>query len=173
MSEEESPMGQLRTTSLQITCFVTFTVLAGVVALEGKEFPADACTLLPATQVSKVLNQTFGSPSRTWAPVVAPSTVRGTDCKYRTQSGSELLFRIYADPSVDVAKETFTKLSTHFGPNKTVDGNWDEAYFDARHSLHVRKGKERYFMRLNPLGAEADQTEKLLKKLATSVAEQL
>jgi hypothetical protein len=150
-----------------------FTVLAGAVALEGREFPADACTLLPSTQVSKVLNQTFGSPSRTWAPVVAPSTVRGTDCIYRTQSGSEFLFRIYVDPSVDVAKETFTKLSTHFGPNQTVDGNWDEAYFDARHSLHARKGKERYFMRLKPLGTDADQTEKQLKNLATSVAGQL
>lgn len=166
-------MSQLRTTSLRITCFVTITVVAGVVALEGKEFPADACTLLPATQVTKVLNQTFGSPSRTWAPVVAPSTVKGTDCKYRTQSGSEFLFRIYAEPSVDVAKQTFTKLSTHFRPNKTADGNWDEAYFDARHSLHVRKGRERYFMRLKPLGTDADKTEEQLKNLATSVAGQL
>ncbi len=166
-------MSQFRTTPPRIACFVAFTVLAGVVALEGKGFPTDACTLLPATQVSKVLNQTFGSPSRTWAPVVAPSTVRGTDCIYRTQSGSEFLFRIYVEPSVDVAKETFTKLSTRFGPNKTVDGNWDEAYFDARHSLHVRKGKERYFLRLKPLGTDADQTEQQLKNLAASVAGQL
>jgi len=166
-------MRQLRTTSLRITCIVTFTVLAGVVALEGKELPADACTLLPAAQVSKVLNQTFGSPSRTWAPVAPPSTVRGTDCKYRTRNGTEFLFRIYAEPSADVAKETFTKLSTHFGPNKTVDGNWDGAYFDARHSLHVRKGKERYFLRLNPPGTDADQSEKQLKDLAASVAGQL
>ena len=166
-------MSQLRATSLRIMCFVSFTVLAGVVAVEGKEFPADACTLLPATQVAKVLNQTFGSPSRTWAPVVAPSTVRGTDCNYRTRNGTEFLFRIYAEPSVDVAKATFTKLSTRFGPNKTVDGNWDEAYFDARHSLHVRKGKERYFLRLKPLGTDADQAEKQLKDLATSVAGQL
>jgi len=163
-------MSQLRTISLRFTCIVTFTVLAGVAALEGKELPVDACTLLPAAQVSKVLNQTFGSPSRTWAPVVAPSTARGTDCKYRTQNGSEFLFRIYVEPSVDVAKATFTKLSTHFGPNKSVDGNWDEAYFDARHSLHVRKGKERYFMRLKPPGTDADQTEKQLKDLATWVA---
>ncbi len=166
-------MSQLRTTSLRITFFVTFTVLAGAVALEGKELPADACTLLPAAQVSKVLNQTFGSPSRTWAPVVAPSTVRGTDCNYRTRNGTEFLFRIYAEPSVDVAKATFTKLSTRFGPNKTVDGNWDEAYFDARHNLHVRKGKERYFMRLKPPGTDADQSEKQLKDLAASVAGQL
>jgi hypothetical protein len=166
-------MTPLRTASLRITCIVTFTVLAGVVALEGKELPTDACTLLPAAQVSKVLNQTFGLPSRSWAPVVAPSTVRGTDCKYRTQNGSEFLFRIYAEPSVAVAKQTFTKLSTHFGPNKTVDGNWDEAYFDARQSLHVRKGKERYFMRLKPPGTDADQTEKQLKDLAASVAGQL
>jgi len=166
-------MSQFRTTSPRIACFVAFTVLAGVVALEGKELPTDACTLLPATQVAKVLNQTFGSPSRVWAPVAAPGTARGTDCKYRTQSGSELLFRIYVDPSVDVAKATFTKLSTHFGPNKTVDGNWDEAYFDARHGLHVRKGKARYFLRLNPLGTDADQTEKRLTNLAASVAGQL
>ncbi len=166
-------MSQLRTASLRITCFVTFTVLAAVVALQGREFPTDACTLLPAKQVARALNQTIGSPSRTWAPVVAPSTVRGTDCKYRTQSGSEFLSRIYVEPSVDVAKETFTKLSTLFGPNKTVEGNWDEAYFDARHGLHVRKGKERYFLRLKPLGTDADQAEKQLKDLATSVAGQL
>ena len=166
-------MSHLRTTLLRIMCIVTFTVLAGVVSLEGKGLPADACTLLPATQVTKALNQTFGSPSRTWAPVVAPSTVRGTDCKYRAPGGSEFLFRIYVEPSVDKAKEAFTKLSTRFAPNKAVDGNWDEAYFDARHSLHVRKGKERYFMRLKPLGTNADQTEKQLKDLATSVAGQL
>jgi len=166
-------MSQLRAASLRITCFVMFTVLAGVAVLEGKALPADACTLLPDTQVSKVLNQTFGSPSKNWAPVVAPSKVRGTDCKYRTPSGSEFLFRIYVEPSADVAKETFKKLSTHFGPNKTADGNWDEAYFDSRHSLHVRKGKERYFMRLKPPGTDADQTEKQLKNLAASVAGQL
>lgn len=166
-------MSNLRIPSLRVTCFVTFMILAGCVALEGREIPVDACTLLPATQVSKVLSQTFGSPSRTWAPVAAPGTAKGTDCRYRTQRGGELLFRIYADPSANAAKEVFTKLSTRFGPNKTVDGNWDEAYIDARHGLHVRKGKERYFIRLNPLGTNANQTENQLKDLATWVAGQL
>jgi len=166
-------MSHLRTSSLRVVCFVAFTALPGLVLLEGKDFPANACTLLPASEVSKVLNQAFESPSRAWAPVVAPSAVKGTDCKYQGPGGSELLFRIYVETSVTVAKDMFTKLSTRFGPNKALEGAWDEAYFDSRHALHVRKGKERYFLRLKPVGSDVEQTERHLRDIATWVAGQL
>ena len=84
-----------------------------------------------------------------------------------------MLFRIYVDPSAAVAKETFVKLSAFYGPNRSVTGDWDTAYFDAKHIIHVQKGKERYALVLSPIGADAAQAEKQLKDLATWVAGQL
>lgn len=55
----------------------------------------------------------------------------------------KLLFRIYVDPSPAVAKDTFTKLSAFYGPNRAVAGNWDTAYLDAYHAIYIQKGKMR------------------------------
>ena len=158
---------------LLLQFFLTWVVLTYALAVEAKEPPSNACTLLPATQVTKVLQQPFGSPAKTTAPAASFDMVTGTDCTYRGEKGSQLLFRIYVDPSVAVAKETFTKLSTFYGPNRTVAGDWDSAYFDAKHFMHVQKGKERYALVLSPIGADAAQAEKQLKDLATWVAGQL
>jgi len=168
-------MSYLRALSLRVlpvASFLTFAVLTSALAVEAKDPPSDACVMLPATQVSKVLEQPFGSPTKTTAPA-AFDRVTGTDCTYRSERGSELLFRIYVDPSVDVAKETFTRLSAFFGPNKPVAGDWDSAYFDSRHAIHVQKGKERYYLSSSPIGTDAAQAEKQLKDLATWVAGQL
>jgi hypothetical protein len=54
-----------------------------------------------------------------------------------------------------------------------VAGDWDSAYFDPKHIIHVQKGKERYALVLSPIGADAAQAEKQLKDLATWVARQL
>jgi hypothetical protein len=54
-----------------------------------------------------------------------------------------------------------------------VAGDWDSAYFDPKHIIHVQKGKERYALVLSPIGANAAQAEKQLKDLATWVAGQL
>ena len=77
------------------------------------------------------------------------------------------------ESSPAAAKETFNKLSPYYGPNTAVTGNWDTAYLDARHAIHVQKGKVRYYLNLDPIGTDTAKTEKQLKDLATWVAGQL
>jgi hypothetical protein len=169
-------MSYLRTLHLcvpPVPFFLTLAILTGSLLAEAKEPPSDACAMLPATKVTKVLQQPFGTPAKTTAPAATFDRVTGTDCTYRSEGGGQLLFRIYVDPSVAVAKETFTKLSAFYAPNRPVAGDWDSAYFDPKHIIHVQKGKERYALVLSPIGADAAQAEKQLKDLATWVAGQL
>jgi hypothetical protein len=70
-------------------------------------------------------------------------------------------------------KTPLPKLSAYYGPNKAVAGNWDIAYLDAQHAIHVQKGKMRYYLNLNPLGTDTAKAEKQLKDLALWVAGQL
>jgi hypothetical protein len=77
------------------------------------------------------------------------------------------------DPSPAIAKDAFAKLSTLFGPNKAVAGNWDTAYLDAGHAIHVQKGKLRYYLNLSPLRTDTAKSDKQLTDLATWVAGQL
>jgi hypothetical protein len=158
---------------LPVRFFLTLVVLSSALVVEAKEPPSNACAMLPAAQVAKALQQPFGSPVETTAPAAPFDGVTGTDCTYRTDGGSQLLFRIYVDPSVAVAKDTFIKLSAFYRPNRSVAGDWDTAYFDPQHMIHVQKGKERFALVLSPIGADAAQAEKQLKDLATGVARQL
>jgi len=48
----------------------------------------------------------------------------------------------------------------------------DEAYFDEQHALHVRKGKVRFYLNLDPIDSPAT-AEKQLTDLANSVIAQL
>ncbi len=161
--------------TLPIAVVLAFAVSCANLALEAKEPPSDACQLLSAAQLAKMLGQPFGAPAKTTAPAAAQDRITGTDCTYQTSAGGprKVLFRIYVDPSPAVAKDTFAKLSMFFGPNKAVTGNWDTAYFDSRHAIHVQKGKVRYYLNLNPLGADAAKAEKQLKDLATLIAGEL
>jgi hypothetical protein len=158
---------------LPVQFFLTLMVLSSALMVETKEPPSDACAMLPAAQVAKALQQPFGSPVKTTAPAAPFDQVTGTDCTYRTDGGSQLLFRIYVDPSVAVAKETFIKLSAFYKPSRSVAGDWDTAYFDPKHIIHVQKGRERFALVLSPVGADAAQAEKQLKDLAAGVAGQL
>ena len=171
-------MSYLRTRSpraLPIAMFLTLTVLFSNRALQAKDPPSDACGMLPAAQLTKVLEQPFGSPTKTVAPAAFRGSPTGTDCTYQSGKGlpRKLLFRIYVESSTAAAKETFTKLSAYYGPNTPVAGNWDTAYLDSRHAIHVQKGKARYYLNLNPLGTDTPKAEKQLKDLATWVAGQL
>ena len=66
------------------------------------------------------------------------------------------------------ATELFARLKSFFGPGSTpVPGVGDEAYLDALHGLHVRKGKVRFF-----ISAKAAD-DKQLRELAGRVAGQL
>ena len=171
-------MSNLRISSpraLPIAMFLTLIMFFNNHALQAKDPPSDACVMLPAAQVAKVLEQPFGSPTKAIAPAAFPGSPTGTDCTYDTGKGlsRKLLFRIYVESSPAAAKETFNKLSPYYGPNTAVTGNWDTAYLDASHAIHVQKGKVRYYLNLDPIGTDTAKTEKQLKDLATWVAGQL
>jgi hypothetical protein len=63
-------------------------------------------------------------------------------------------------------------LSVFYAPNTPVAGLGDEAYFDRIHALHVRKGKVRFYLNLEPMDF-TPAIEKELKDLASRVAGQL
>ena len=149
---------------------VTFLAVSCAVPLvRAADPPADLCSLLPEAQVSKALGQTFNAPAKSVAPRPYRNTAEGTDCTYSTKRGDHVLFRAYVDPSPSAAKELFSKLKILYSPPVPVPDLGDEAYFDPRHAIHVRKGKVRFFLSFNdePTG------EKPLKDLASQVAARL
>ena len=160
---------------LPIAMFLTLIMFFTNLALHAKGPPSDACVMLPADQLAKVLEQPFGPATKTVAPSAFSGSPTGTDCTFRTEKGlqRQLLFRIYVESSPAAAKETFNKLSAYYGPNTVVTGNWDNAYLDAVHAIHVQKGNVRYYLNLNPIGPDAAKTEKQVKDLATLIAGQL
>ena len=132
----------------------------------ASEAPSDLCSLLPATTVSKTLGASYGSPQNSVAERPFANTASGTDCRYSSRKDT-LLFRAYVDPSPSASAELFARLKNFFGRGSTdVNGIGDEAYLDAHHGLHVRKGKVRYFLS----GAGSDQQ---LKELGTGIASRL
>jgi hypothetical protein len=124
--------------------------------------PADPCSLLQAADVSKTLGGSYGAPSKTVAPRPYANTAEGTDCHYQG-GGSDLLFRIYFDPSPGEATSLFAKLKMFYSPPRPVPGLGDEAYLDPEHGLHVRKGNVRYFL-------SGPEDEKKLTALGVLVA---
>jgi hypothetical protein len=158
-----------------ILAVVASALLMSMQVVKAKDAPADPCSLLTPAQLAKVHDQPFGPAKSTTAPAAVQDHVTGIDCNYDSSSGSplRLFLRIYFDPSVAVAKDTFNALCKFYGPNKPVTGNWDSAYFDSRHGIHVQKGRARYYLGLTPVGADIAKTEKQLTDLATAVAGQL
>ena len=154
-----------------VTAAVLAMVWTGRLAT-ASEPPADLCSLLPAAEISKILGQTYGSPQKTEAPRPFANTATGTDCNYQSkQGGGKLWFRAYVDPSPAVAADLFSRLSKFYGTPTPVPGLGDEAYFDREHALHVRKGKVRFYLNLNPIGNPPK--EKQLGDLASRVVAQL
>ena len=152
----------------------TLFVTVGTVPAWATEPPADLCSLLPAPDVSKILGKSYAAPEKSEAPRPYAGTNTGTDCNYNSKSGakSKLWFRAYVDPSPAAATELFARLSAFYGPPTPVKGLGDEAYFDSRHALHVRKGKVRFYINLDPLGS-APTAEKQIKELAGQVIARL
>src|ERR1700681_4285733 len=109
------------------------------------------CSLLPAAEVSKTLGRSYDSPQKGVAPRPFPNTATGTDCNYLAK-GSKLWFRAYVDPSSSAAADLFAKLAKFDGTPTPITGLGDEAYFDEDHALHVRKGKVRFYINLDPIG---------------------
>jgi hypothetical protein len=129
-----------------VAVLFVFTMLSAAPA-SATNAPADPCSLLPAATVSSTFGDTYGSPQKSAAPRPFPNTVEGTDCHYATSNGRhELLFRIYFDHSVAEATQLHAKLKMWFGAHSTPATVGDEAYMDANHALHVRKGNVRFFL---------------------------
>ena len=127
--------------------------------------PPDPCALLSPADVGSAPGGGFGAPAKTVAPRPYMNTVQGTDCRYEA-GHSELLFRIYFDPSRADATTLFAKLKMFYSPPRPVRGVGDEAYFDRSHGLHVRKGNVRYF-------PEGPENESKVTALAQLVAGRL
>jgi len=135
--------------------------------------PSDLCSLLSAGEISKALGNAYDAPKKSIAPRPFPGTNEGTDCHYPAKSGGgELWLRAYVDPSPAAATELFAKLRFFYSPPKPVAGLADEAYYDPRHGLHVRKGNVRYFLQLDTSNFTA-ANEKQLNDLAAMVAGKL
>jgi hypothetical protein len=150
----------------------TFVVTAfAVQSAMVNEPPADLCALLPAAEVSKTLGRTYDAPEKSVAPRPFPNTAAGTDCNYHAK-GSKLWFRAYVDPSPSAAAELFAKLSKFFGTPTPITSLGDEVYFDQEHGLHVRKGKVRFYINLEPMDF-TPAIEKQLKDLASGVTGRL
>jgi hypothetical protein len=154
----------------------TFLIAAwAVLPAMASEAPADACSLLPAAEVSKTLGQGFDAPQSSVAPRPFANTVTGTDCSYQSKGAGHgmLLFRIYFDPSPSAAADLFTRLSKFYGTPTPVNGLGDVAYFDAAHGLHVRKGNVRFFLNLDTTGSFTPAMQKQLQDLASQVGSRL
>jgi hypothetical protein len=139
----------------------TFVVTTCTVhSARAAEPPADLCSLLQAAEVSKTLGRAYDSPQKSAAPRPFPNSATGTDCNYLAK-GSKFWFRAYVDPSPSAASELFAKLSKFYGRQTPITGLGDEAYFDEEHGLHVRKGKVRFYINLEPM----DFTPAIVKQL--------
>src|ERR1700747_528372 len=105
-------MVPINKTSASISIFTAasvFLVICSVQLSSAAEPPADLCSLLPASTVSKTLADTYGPPQKTVAPRPYANTAGGTDCTYPAKS-DYLLFRAYVDPSPSASTELFAKL---------------------------------------------------------------
>jgi hypothetical protein len=153
-------------TSKKMTAATVLLIIWSARSATAAEPPADLCSLLPVSVVSKTLGATYDSPSKSVAPRPFRDTNEGTDCSYASKDET-LLFRAYVDPSPSAATDLFARLKSFFGRGSTpVSGLGDEAYSDANGALHVRKGKVRFQI-------AASATDEQLKDLAAGVVGQL
>jgi hypothetical protein len=141
-------------------------LLAGGSAQIACAAPApDPCSLLTPAQIQQVVGQPFGAPSVAQAPPAYGKQPWGSHCHYSSQKGPDVSvdFIVYVEASSSDAKQTFDKLAMWFRP-KSKPAIGDSAYIDGQGAIHVRKGKVRYYISLEP------QNEKQMKDLAASVA---
>jgi hypothetical protein len=137
--------------------------------------PADVCSLLSAAELSTTLGQAYDSPQKSVAPRPFPNTAEGTDCSYRSKSGTQstVLFRAYFDPSPSAAADLFTRLSKFYGTPTPVPGLGDVAYVDESHGLHVLKANVRFYIKLDPAVSFTPTLEKQLRELGGRVSARL
>jgi hypothetical protein len=120
------------------------------------------------------MGQPYASPQKAVAPRPYANTVEGTDCNYQPNGdGSGLWFRVYFDPSPSAATELFAKLKMFYSPPTPVSGLGDEAYFDPKYGLHIRKSNVRFFLSFKGMNTVAPSNQKQLKDLASQVSGRL
>jgi len=152
----------------------------------AKDPPSDTCSLLAPAQLQKTLGQPFSAPQKSIAPAAFAGQPSGSQCEYSAQKGAavKVVFIAYVDPSAAEAKQNFDKLSAWYTPkSKPAIGN--SAYIDSKGSIHVLKGKVRFYIAIEPAGtskatpflpwlsrgkSDTPAQEKQLKDLAVSVA---
>lgn len=145
-----------------------FALMAGTARPAFAGPAPSGCSMLTPAEIEKVLGQPFGAPSESKAPPAYGVAPWGSHCDYASEKGSKthVTFIVYADATAAQAKQTFDSLSLWFAP-KSKPAIGDEAYIDSGHAIHVRKGKVRYYISLEPAN------EKQLKDLATDVASRM
>ena len=160
---------------LRIAMLLALGPCFGNQALLAKDTPSDVCTMLSGDQLAAVLGQPYHPAAKRVAPAVFRNSPPGTDCSYEASKppSRTLLFRIYVESSPEAAKQSFDKFRPYAGASATVTGNWDNAYIDQEHAIHVLKGKARYYLKLDPVRGDKAKAEKQLQDLATSIAGQL
>src|SRR5260370_35675634 len=125
-------MAHLRKLSLIAATFLITT--CAVHSARASEPPADLCSLLPTTDVSKTLGQAFDSPQKSVAPRPFANTNPGTDRNYLSKDTSKLWIRAYVDPSSAAAAVLFAGLSNFNGTPPLVKGLGDAAHFYSQHA---------------------------------------
>ncbi len=150
----------------------TFLAVFAAPAAWSATAPADPCSLLSPSAVSKEVGRPFAAPEKSVAPRPFANTARGTDCYYHAHRGT-LMFRIYYDASPAQSKELFARLAAFFGSGPPVPGVGDETYFDSKHALHERKGNVRFYLELSGVEEPAPAKEKQLTSLAKEIGGRL
>ena len=89
----------------------------------------------------------------------------------RRHSGRVVVSSVRGSVSVGLGRLVQQIKQVLWAPT-AVAGLGDEAYFDANHALHVRKGNVRFYINLD-LEISAAEKEKQIKELGNSVAGRL
>ena len=142
------------------------------------------CALLPATELNQITGQTYDPPQESVAGPALPNTATGIECRYVSKNAGQLLFIAWVDPSRFLAVHRFAKLTEFFrgggrhGVAKDLKGVGDEAYWDERHALLVRKGRVRFFIIFTSADgvinlADMFAKEKQLIELSTAFARRM
>lgn len=134
--------------------------------------PSNVCGLISTSQLQTVTGVTWSASGSIAYPDGPPELV-DQDCKYTANDGSDLVFIIYADPSVADAVTNFANFKKEFGSQGDVSlaGQGDEAYIDSSNAIHVRKANVRFYIELGLASGDDSATvsdEKLLSQAVLS-----
>ncbi len=174
-----------------VLAVAAFFCAVNAAPLLAKDPPPDLCSLLTPAQIEKTLGQPFGVAQKSGAPSAFAGQPSGTQCEFAAQKGPaiKVVFIAYVDASATQAKETFGRLAAFYTP-KSKPSIGDSAYIDKAGSIHVLKGRVRFYVGIEPAGTSKSAPyfswlskgqsspatpaeEKQLQELAAGVAAEL